>query len=135
MTKLLLMCDPPRLLDKQLTAALACRGFDVGYLNHAGDCYGALLTYRPDFLIVASGLLPAALDRTMRWMRRADGEVDRPRVFLTGSGPSAELADRWHWPRELCLPRPIEGSSLMPLILATAPPKIPAAAVGGRLRL
>lgn len=119
MPQLLLICDPPLKLGRGLIAALSLRGMDVGYLNHASECYGAVQAYRPDFLIVASGTQPAPLDRTMRWMARADGESDRARVFLTGDASSAELADQWQWPRELCLPRPIDASTLIRLLFET----------------
>lgn len=98
---------------------------DVGYLSQASECYGAVQTYRPDFLIVGSGTQPAALDRAMRWMATANGESDRARVFLTGDATSAELADHWQWPRELCLPRPIEATALISLLFETAGPPLP----------
>jgi len=117
--QLLLICDPSLKLGRGLTATLSLRGMDVGYLNPTSDCYGAVQAYRPDFLIVGSGTPPAPLDRTMRWVARANGESDRARVFLTGDASSAELADQWQWPRELCLPRPIDASALIRLLFET----------------
>jgi len=75
----------------------------VSYLSHAWEYYGAILSYRPDFMFVASGMQPTALDRSMRWMARAHGETDRARVVLTGNSRSGEPADQWQWPGELRL--------------------------------
>lgn len=129
MAKLLLVCDPPMKFSKAITAECKSLDLDIGYLHGANECRRAIKMYRPDFLILSPHVQPTELDRTMRWLGHSDGGVDRPRVFLTGTETPSELADRWSWPKELCLQRPIIGQQLMKLLFDATP------TVGGSSRV
>lgn len=107
--------------SKASTAELKSLDVDIGYLHGANECRRAIRMYRPDFLILSPHVQPTELDRTMRWLGHSDGGVDRPRVFLTGNETPSGLADRWNWPKELCLQRPIDGPALMKLLFDVAP--------------
>lgn len=121
MAKRLLVFDPPMKFSKAITAEFKALDVDIGYLHGANECRRAIKTDRPDFLIMSPQVRPAELDRTMRWLGYFDEGADRPRVFLTGDETPSELADRWSWPEELCLQRPINGPHLMKLLLDVAP--------------
>ena len=116
MSRLLLIYDPAKNYTENFEHRLRTLGIDVCRAHNSVECLHALLHRAPDFLLLAPENDSLAFERLLKMLGPRGEALGVSRLFLTGTDSDRQLSDRWGWPLELCLGRPLDEARFFDLL-------------------
>lgn len=116
MNRLLLIYDPSKNYTENFEHRLKTLGIDIYRVQDSVECLHALLHMAPDFLLLAPENDSLAFERLLKMLGPRGEALGVSRLFLTGTASDRQLADRWGWPRELCLGQPLDEARFFDLL-------------------